>query len=704
MLIRLVIAAAIFASMAPQLAAKNAVVRNFLLPHDPSSLLIKFKDPKNKVRKEQLLQRFGGVVTHTFTSSQADVVKFARLRKNRTVAEIAHVLSQQGNVVEYVEANSIVRADKLPDDPKLPELYGMNNTGQGGGAADADIDAPEAWDVTTGSKKVVVAIIDTGFNYLHPDLAPNAYTNPGESGTDSSGADKTTNGIDDDGNGFVDDFRGWDFVNNDNDPMDDNGYSHGSHCGGTIGGHGNDGFGVVGVSWDVSMLGVKFLNAAGSGNLEDAIKSIEYATLLKVDIMNNSWGGGGFSQPMFDAIEASNAKNILFVAAAGNSGVDADLNPHYPSSYTNDNIVSVAATDKSDTLASFSNFGITTVDLSAPGVDIISAGEDDTFRSLSGTSMATPHVAGAAALIKTLYPNIPVAQVRTRLLNGVDRIEKLRGVVASGGRMNVANSLENDNIAPGAVPEIKVSGQDRRSVNFTWTGAGDDGDAGTASSYELRYAARPIVTEDDWNEASASTAYGFYSAKATEYNGSISNLPFNYEGYAAIRAYDNVGNKSPLSKSIPIAVTQVKIIAEHRAENLDGVTVTGTWALEDKPDGKGKVFSDSPAAWYIDNTETSVTFDPIVIDTNNIALVYQSKTELEKGYDFGYVDVSADRGVTWTQVDLLTGAKAWQTRLIDLEPILGASSVIQFRFRLKTDYVIQADGWYIDDVLLIADK
>ncbi|MCK5282178.1 MAG: S8 family serine peptidase, partial [Nanoarchaeota archaeon] len=263
--------------------------------------------------------------------------------------------------VEYAEPNYIVEAILTPNDPDFSNLYGLHNTGQTGGKADADIDAPEAWGLQTGSSNVIVAVIDTGVDYTHEDLADNMWINPGEA---------PNNGLDDDDNGLVDDYFGWDFYNNSSDPFDDHG--HGTHCAGTIGAAGNNSIGVVGVNWNVKIMPLKFLSSGGSGTTADAISAIEYATLMGADIMSNSWGGGGFSQALKDIIEAANTAGILFVAAAGNNGANNDQYPHYPSSYDVPNVIAVAATDHNDDLAGFSCYGALSVDLGAPGVNIFS--------------------------------------------------------------------------------------------------------------------------------------------------------------------------------------------------------------------------------------------------------------------------------------------------------------------------------------------
>jgi subtilisin family serine protease/subtilisin-like proprotein convertase family protein len=338
--------------------------------------------------------------------------------------------------VAYAEPDAALAAEAIPNDGSFPELWGLHNTGQSGGTADADIDAPEAWDLTTGSADVVVAVIDTGLDYAHPDLAANVWTNPGE---------VPGNGIDDDGNGLVDDVHGFDFAHGDGDPMDDNG--HGTHVAGTIAAVGNNGQGITGVNWNGSVMALKFLDALGNGFTSSAVLSLNYVTMMRsqfgvnVRVTNNSWGGGGYSQALYNAIQASGQAGMLFVAATGNEGIDADQQPHYPSTYDLPNVLAVAATDRHDGLASFSNYGAASVDLAAPGVSIYSTLPDGGYGSYSGTSMATPHVSGVAALAWSAVPEESVEQVRSAILEGVDPVASLSGKVAAGGRLNARNML-----------------------------------------------------------------------------------------------------------------------------------------------------------------------------------------------------------------------------------------------------------------------
>jgi len=338
--------------------------------------------------------------------------------------------------VESVEPDVIIASATVPNDPSFGRLWGLDNTGQSGGVAGADIDATRAWDVSTGSRSVVVAVIDTGIDYRHADLAANVWRNPGE---------VPGNGIDDDRNGFVDDVYGWDFANGDGDPFDDEG--HGTHVAGTIGAVGNNGVGVTGVNWAVSIMALKFLGSDGSGSTSDAIAAINYATRMRRDFgvnvvaTNNSWGGGGSSAALRRAIQAGGDAGILFVAAAGNEGVNNDVTPSYPANDTSAAVISVAAVDRSNRLASFSNYGATSVDLAAPGAAIYSTVPGNGYASYSGTSMATPHVTGAVALLAAANPQATGAAIRSAILGAATRVPSLAGKVATGGVLDVTAAL-----------------------------------------------------------------------------------------------------------------------------------------------------------------------------------------------------------------------------------------------------------------------
>ncbi|MCB0325194.1 MAG: S8 family serine peptidase [Bdellovibrionales bacterium] len=340
-------------------------------------------------------------------------------------------------LLEYIEPNYVVHTLDVPNDPSFSQLWGMRNEGQTGGTAGVDIDAPEAWELTTGSEEVVVGVVDTGINYLHPDLQANMWRNPDEI---------AGNGLDDDSNGVVDDVYGFSALQQSGDPLDQNG--HGTHCAGTIGGRGNNGIGIAGVNWKVRLMALQFLDASGYGSTEGAIAAIEYAVAMKragvnLRVLNNSWGGGGYSLALEDAIRAAQDAGILFVVAAGNSGADNDASPTYPANYDLDNIVTVGALDHNGNLASFSNFGATSVHVAAPGVDILSTWLGEGYTSLNGTSMATPHVTGVAALVLSREPTLGYRDLRSRLVQTVSLLPQLSGLIAAPGIVNAQRALTN---------------------------------------------------------------------------------------------------------------------------------------------------------------------------------------------------------------------------------------------------------------------
>ena len=380
---------------------------------------------------QSTLPRLGGL--QTLALNQADGTR-ADL-ENRLAA------LQASGLYDYVEPDFIVTTHATPNDPRYAsgELWGLRNLGQDAGTDDADIDAPEAWDLRTSSPGVVVAVIDTGVRYTHEDIAANMWKNPGEI---------PGNGIDDDNNGYIDDIYGIDARNIDTDPFDDN--RHGTHCAGTIAAVGNNGKGVVGVAWQAKIMALKFLGAKGSGYTSDALTCIQYATANGAQVMSNSWGGGGYSQALRDAIAAARVKGIVFVASAGNSSADSDTSPQYPANYQEDNVVAVAATDRNDSLGSFSNYGNGAVEIAAPGVKILSLGHttDDAYVSLSGTSMAGPHVAGALALLKAHFPADTYRQLINRLQRGADQLPSLSGKIQNGARLNLDRALRTTSNRP----------------------------------------------------------------------------------------------------------------------------------------------------------------------------------------------------------------------------------------------------------------
>ncbi|MGH2905629.1 MAG: S8 family serine peptidase [Solirubrobacterales bacterium] len=436
----------------------------------PDQLVVRYKSSATADERAAARRSIDASVEKKLELPRSELLS---LPSNSSEKDLAAKISQQPGV-EFGEPNGVVHATLTPNDTQFTDLWAMNNTGQTGGTADADIDAVEAWNTTTGSTGVVTAVIDTGVDYLHEDLDQNIWQNSGETGLDGSSHDKRTNGIDDDGNGFVDDYRGWNFAGGaggPNDPMDD--YFHGTHVAGTIAAEGNNSQGVAGVTWNTKVMPVKVLDASGSGSNTAVADGMLYAAQNGAKIANLSLGGGGKSQYMEDVV--SSHPGTLYVVAAGNSANDNDnAAQFYPCNYPEDNVVCVAATDQDDKLASFSDYGPNNVDLAAPGVGIVSTkasvytSEPGKYISLNGTSMATPHVAGSAALLLSAYPSASTQNLRDALLDSVDKLASVTNKVSSDGRLNVNNALTTLNAAltrNPATTTIDVSGS--RDLRYT---------------------------------------------------------------------------------------------------------------------------------------------------------------------------------------------------------------------------------------------
>jgi subtilisin family serine protease len=375
---------------------------------------------------------------------------------NVDAAKVAEMYRSMKDLVIYAEPNYQININQMPtrpvdvkvkevpvipgddkasapNDPMFKEQWALNNDGQNGGKAKAHLDVLKAWLKNKGSEDVVVAVLDTGVDYTHQDLITNMWIRP-----------ENVPAYSDDELGTINDKNGFNSDANSGDPMDQNG--HGTHCAGVIGAEGNNSLGIAGINWKVEIMPLKFLGRGGFGSTKNAIEAINYAIDRKkagvnIRVINASWGSTQYSKALEDAIRAAGDAGILFIAAAGNASTDNDNRPHYPSNYDLPNVISVAALDRNDTLASFSNYGAKTVHIAAPGKDIVSTWLNDGFREASGTSMATPQVAGVAALIVANNPSIKVEDLRKKLLKSVDKLDTLEGKVENGGRINAAMAL-----------------------------------------------------------------------------------------------------------------------------------------------------------------------------------------------------------------------------------------------------------------------
>ena len=431
---------------------------------DAHTVLIRFKDTSNTATRDALCRKVGLGAMKTYSLVPGLALVHVAGNPMDAIAQL-----KSNPAVDYIEPNYMYYRQATPDDPLFSQLWGMNQ------AANNDIDAPEAWDIYTGDPNYRVAIIDTGIDFNHPDLQGNIWVNPGEIAND---------GIDNDGNGYIDDVSGWDFTGTglgtkygtgDNNPQDGDG--HGTHVAGTIAGKGNNGVGVAGVVWGAKIVPLKFLDDAGSGSTANAILAVDYCRVNGIKLSNNSWGGGGSSTALRTAISNAGAADHLFVAAAGNDAFNIDglsIFRSYPASYNLANQINVAATTATGGLASFSNYGRTSVHVGAPGNAIVStysttAVGSTGYASLSGTSMAAPHVTGVAALLRGRMPGWTVAQVKAAILNTVKPLSSLTTRTVTGGTVSAFKALQTTIVE--SVPPVVTATRSIAAGNLGWNNA-----------------------------------------------------------------------------------------------------------------------------------------------------------------------------------------------------------------------------------------
>lgn len=666
------------------------------------------------------------------------------------------------DLIEYIEPNFTITVQGTPNDPSYNKLWGLHNTGQTGGKADADIDAPEAWNLSTG-QGVVVGVVDTGVDYNHPDLIDNMWKNPGEIAGD---------GIDNDGNGYIDDVYGYDFANDDGDPFDD--HSHGTHVAGTIAARGNNDIGVIGVAPDAKIMALKFLGSNGSGFTFNAVRAIEYATMMGVNLTNNSWGGGGYSQALYNAIEAAGEQNQLFVVASGNDGKNGDTTANYPSNYDLDNIISVARTSHSDKLASSSNYGEKSVDLGAPGSNIYSTTPKGKYGSKSGTSMASPHVAGAAALVWAQNPSLTAQEVKDKLLNSVDPVASLAGKTVTGGRLNAFQALDSGGgsgggsggsgeIVPAALDYL--TGFEAGSLTSEWSESTTfEGRARVTDDY-AKSGSYSLLLDDSVDGGNYSTSAAILHLDPSDvFNaqldfswldlGDESNAGLdgvfvsNDSGTTWTEIYSLTGGSSstwtdvsldlgsylqPATESFQIkfqqhdnysapldgiAIDEIKVSESVEAasadygEDFESGEFGSEWTKDGSAEGRVRITDD-----YAKSGSSSLLLDDSVDGgdyATSAAILHLDTSDLtEATLKFSWLDlgdeshagsdgvfVSGNGGTTWTEIYSLTGGSStnWTDVSLDLGSYLQPSENFQIKFQQYDNYSAPLDGIAIDDI------
>ena len=522
--------------------------------YDPNTLLVQFRTDASDDDKDGCCRKVGLGAIDKYKI--VDGLALIHVSNGDPVAAMAAVSADP--TVIRAGLNYIVTTQITPNDPLFGSTWGMNNTA----SQLNDIDAPQAWDIYTGDPNYRVAVIDTGIDFNHPDLQGNIWNNPGEIAND---------GIDNDGNGYIDDVSGWNFVTNTNNPQDGNG--HGTHVSGTIAAKGNNGIGVAGVAWNAKIVPLKFLSDTGSGTTANAIKAIDYCTANGIKLSNNSWGGGLFDSLLLQAITNAGAADHLFIAAAGNSALNIDVSLSYPASYNLSNMVNVASTANSGILSSFSNYGVSTVQVAAPGSNIFSTwpvaltvlGQPNGYNSISGTSMATPHVTGLAALLRGKMPSWTATQVRSAILGSTKPLTALAGKVGREGIISAYNALAATNVEaiPPTVNAVRTpatanaAGWNNANVTVAITGTDNVGGSGVR---DIKYTI---------NGGTTLTTVG-----------STTNVVRSTDGIATLAywATDNSGNVSPVgSMTVRVDKTApVTTITATPGATSTSVVVSGT--------------------------------------------------------------------------------------------------------------------------------
>jgi subtilisin family serine protease len=511
-----------------------------------------------QLKAESTLERFAEIVK----SEQGEIRRHLKLSKlylvsfkdfdETTVNKKVKRFLKHSSTVSIAEPDYLGSSCATPNDLNYGNLWGMQK-----------INAETAWEHNTGSKNVVVGIVDSGISLNHPDLVANLWTNPGEI---------PGNNIDDDNNGYVDDIHGWDWGDGDSDPSDN--WWHGSHVAGTIGAVGNNNTGVTGVCWNVSLAALKIRDSGGGYAYSDGAEATAYATTMGMDMTNHSWGGDWDSSVLKNAVAAANSAGVLFIAAAGNSGSDNDSNPIYPASYNYANVISVAATTSNDSKRSNSNYGLTSVDLGAPGENISSTQNAAGYGNHSGTSMATPHVTGVCALIKSYNPSMSASQIKQRLLDSVDPVASMNGKTVSGGRLNAFKALA------GQIPFAYSSSEQTNfntAINITLSAIDPQNDSLSFS----------VLSSPSSGTLSGSAPNLVY----TPNNGYIGNDSFTFKV--------NDGQNNSNTGTIAIAV-------EAGAENSAPVAVNGSMTT-------------------IENTQVSIVLNVSDVDGDNLTYIISTQ-------------------------------------------------------------------------------
>ena len=607
-----------------------------------------------------------------------------RVRDAGMTVESAVRYFNQMPSVRYAEFDTAIYPDFIPNDPSFGNLYGLHNTGQSGGTPDADMDVTEAWDITGVGNEIVVAVCDDGVDWTHPDLAANIWNNSDEI---------PGNGIDDDGNGFVDDIRGWDFNGNDNNPIGGSGDSHGTHVAGTVGAVNNNGIGLSGAGRNTKIMPLRMYGASAPNWMSDLTNAVDYAWQNGAKVISVSYNIDGYTNALVEAIQRADAADVIYCNSAGNNG---SLNP--PRATIRDlanNVIFVAASDRNDNRASFSNYGAK-IEIAAAGVDVYSTLPGNSYGNNSGTSMATPNCASVLAVLRAYYPDLTDREALDRLIGAADQIPQLAAYIPGGRRANLNSALEEDTVPPSPVTDLTVLRRAYTVAELSFRTSGDDGMTGSAEGYDVRVSSAPIT------DANFDTAQ--------QVSASVPNLPAGqmvttqargfWPGdtvFVAVQARDNLGNRSTVSSFGPFN-TKPGLWSD-RVEGSPQFGSTDTWAITTTKAHSGtSSWTDSPSGNYANNANQILTQTSPVVVPGAVAVSFWADITLETNYDYLYFEYSLNGG-GWQQVNRWTGTASWQNYAATIPANAGDS--VQMRFRLTSDSSQVRDGVYLDDFSII---
>ncbi len=617
------------------------------------------------------------------------------------------------SLVKEVSPNIERTLTFTPNDPMYsPEQWSLHNTGQNisfpdpsdpfndinlTGVPDADVDAPEAWDITTGSSDVIVAVIDTGYPVNVPELMANVWVNEDEI---------PGNNLDDDNNGYIDDVNGFDFFNDIGNVADSHG--HGSFCSGIIGARGNDGTGMAGINWQIQIMALKSFSNEGTATDAELLDAIDYAVDNGARVINASWGDWLFSPALFSTIKRANDEGVLFVTSSGNDRAYLKDRPFYPACYTLPNILTVGATDIQDDWAAFSNFDPTYVHTHAPGYWVYSS-RPSKYEFASGTSFATPHVVGVAALALAQDPLLDAETLKYRTISAVDELNSLEKRAIAPGRVSaykVLTNHQNDSTPPESIDDLTVIGLSANGAEVEFTAPGDDGNLGTALFYDARLSTQTITLESfEYEQRLFHLPQPLESGIAQTFF--ATELDHDTTYYLAIKAYDEAGNASPSVPNLQFKTEASTIYFQDDMESgSDKWTVSGTFALTESASRSGNwCWTDSPDGDYERLKTTTITSEAIDLSSAiDPWLTFYHQHIFAESFtlagDYGEVRISVD-GENFVQVSqYLNQRSPFHMTRVNLHEYAGESTIyIQFRFRADFSLKV-ADGWYIDDILV----